>query len=342
MSFERAWPAHPAPRTIHRLRTANRVTMLQRTAGNRATVQLLQRDPTNVSRLAEIAKQLHADELAHIGIEEQDIHLALRVRVGEDDGVRPGLNIVANLGARGRTGFVDSRGRYRGDFPDATREGELPAVAIMVGALPFQEGDDSVLATLRHELVHAEHDRMLLGWLRKWRDTGRGAFDAWIRRQKISPVDLALVRSGTAGKLPDTELLAYIEGFAAVFERTPPPSPTAVLNPGLPPAIEALRGAAEHGWTGADDPVKTAARERLTGFYKGLDSTHRQLLRDWLSYLRDRATTPRPKDTADDDAAAARVVWSVFQPHVGFLDWMLGIVANKKGSAGRGRPLLHE
>ena len=33
----------------------------------------------------------------------------------------------------------------------------------MLGPQAFQDGDDAVLATLRHELKHAEHDRTLLG-----------------------------------------------------------------------------------------------------------------------------------------------------------------------------------
>jgi hypothetical protein len=297
---------------------------LQRKAGNRAAAQLLQREESNVSRLARIARQLG------VAIEEREIHRAMRVRDGEDDGVRPGLNIVANLPTRGRTGFVDSSGRYRGDFLTATRDGALPSVAIMLGPLPFAESDDSVLATVRHELVHAEHDRMLLSWLGRWRSAGSGAGSgallAWMRRQKASPVDLALAGAGTAGKPVDTELLAHVEGFAAVFDKTPPPSTTAVLKSSLPLAIEQLRGAAERGWAGVDPAVKAAAEKRLAAFYAGLDGTRQALLRDWLFYLRYRATTRWPKDATDDDARAAGLVWKTFHSHVPFLEWLLGIV----------------
>ena len=51
-----------------------------------------------------------------------------------------------------------------------------------------------------------------------------------MHKQKASPVDLALVDAGTHANRTDTELLAHIEGFAAVFEKTPPPSATAVLK----------------------------------------------------------------------------------------------------------------
>jgi len=337
---------HSAPPRGHNVHARNPGFTLQRAAGNRATTQLLQRDPSNAARLAKIAKQLNVD------VDERDIHLALRVKEGQDDGVRPGLNIVAKLPSRGRTGYVDAKGGYHGDFVSPTDDGDLPGIAIMLAPLPFQEGDDSVLATLRHELAHAEHDRMVLGWLTKWRSTGRGPFDAWLRRQKLSPVERALVRSGTVGKIADTELLAHIEGLAIAFEKTPPPSASAVL--GLPIAIEELRGAAQRGWSGADDAVRKAAEQRLSAFYRGLDAKRQALLRDWLLYLRDRATAPWPKDASDDEAKAARVVWDAFQPHVRFLEWLLGIVGEsefgahslsspvRKGSATRARPALHD
>jgi hypothetical protein len=249
------------------------------------------------------------------------------VKEGQDDGVRAGLNIVANLGPRGRTGFVDADGRYHGDFVTAARDGLLPGIAIMLSPQPFREGDDSVLGTLRHELTHAEHDQMILGWLAKWRAAGRGGdFMAWLRRQKVSSADLALVRAGTSGNPVDTELLAHIEGFAAVFDRAPPPSAPVILQASLPHAIEELRGAADRGWSGVDEAVKTAAAKRLADYYTGLDAARKALLRDWLSYLRYRAGTPWPKDVGDDDSRAARIVRQLFQSHLPFLDWMLGIL----------------
>ena len=122
------------------------------------------------------------------------------------------------------------------------------------------------------------------------------------------------------------ELLAHVEGFAAVFDKTPPPSTTAVLKSSLPLAIEQLRGAAERGWAGVDPAVKAAAEKRLAAFYAGLDGTRQALLRDWLFYLRYRATTRWPKDATDDDARAAGLVWKTFHSHVPFLEWLLGIV----------------
>jgi hypothetical protein len=326
VSRERARPAVAAAPT-HQVRPSNPVFALQRAAGNRATTQLLQREPSKTARLAKIAKQLHADELAHIPIEERDIHLALRVKEGEDHGVRPGLNIVANLPSRGRTGFVDPDGRYHGDFVSATRKGALPRIAIMLGPLAFDEGDDGVLATLRHELAHAQHDQMVLDWVTRWRAGSQPNFTAWMAHQKASPAELALVRGGTLGQNVHTELLAHIEGFAVVFDKTPPPSTSVLLKSSLPLAIEELRGAADRGWTGVDKDVRTAAEQRLTAFYAALDPSRQALLRDWLFYLRYRATTRWPKDAKDDDSRAAQIVWNVFHPHIAFLEWLLTIVA---------------
>jgi hypothetical protein len=154
-----------------------------------------------------------------------------------------------------------------------------------------------------------------------------------MRRQKASPVELALAAAGTSAKAADTELLAHIEGFAAVFEKTPPPGPSTVLKSSLPHGIEQLRGAAQRGWTNVDPAVKTAAGKRLAELYRGFDASRQVLLRDWLFYLHYRATTRWPKDATDDEARAAGMVWQSFHPHVAFLEWLLGIVAGVEFSA---------
>jgi hypothetical protein len=321
------------------------VLALQRKIGNQAVRRLLQRDTTNASRLSKAAKQLRAGDLVKevkaAGVEEGDIHAAARVKEGQDDGVRPGLNFVANLGARGRTGFVGADGKYLGDILPANIDEPLPRVAIMLGPLPFQEGDDGVRATLRHELEHAIHAELILELQRRWREALKKAgksrpssaqaaqadFFTFAERQKLSQVDLALIRGGTSGKTADTELLAHLEGFAAVFDSTPSPGPSVVLKQTtLPPAIEQLLGAGEHGWPGADEVVKTAAKDRLLKFYRGLSGDKQALLRDWLFFLHYRATTKWPKGAGDDEARAANLIFNVFHPVVGFLEWMLKLL----------------
>jgi hypothetical protein len=99
-----------------------------------------------------------------------------------------------------------------------------------------------------------------------------------------------------------------------------------ILKSSLPPAIEQLRGAGEHGWAGADEVVKTAAKDRLTKFYGALSPDKQVLLRDWLLYLHYRATTPWPKGASDYEAAAANLVFNIFHPNAKFLEWLLNIV----------------
>jgi hypothetical protein len=91
----------------------------------------------------------------------------------------------------------------------------------------------------------------------------------------------------------------------------------------MPPAIEQLRGAAEHGFPAASDPVKAEARTRLVAFYKSLSADKQVLLRDWLLFLRFRAVTHFPAGAKTPEAKAAAIVFAAFGRHVDFLDWML-------------------
>jgi hypothetical protein len=328
------------------------VLALQRSIGNQAVQQLLQRQPTRTEMLSKAAKDLHAAALvfdvAAGGVEEKDFGYARQILTGVKPDttakIKPGLNIVENLGARGRTGFVAADGTYLGDtLPAATRE--LPRIAISIGKTTFEEGEGAVRATLRHELEHAMHAQMLLLVQRDWREALKKAGKALPKSEtdaekqlfafaptdtvtsthgKPSPADLALIRGATTGHLAETELLAHLAGFMAVFETTPPVGPVGVVGGAMAPALEQLRGAAKHGWQGVDDKVKAEAKDRIVSYYKSLPSDKRLLLRDWLLYLHLHVTTPFP-DAATDEARAAKYVRSpdVFGPHREFLEWML-------------------
>jgi hypothetical protein len=319
--------------------------------GNQAVRRLLARDATLAARLSSVAKQLRAGDLVAgvkaAGIEEGDIHTARHVKEGQDDGVRPGLNVVNELGARGRTGFVADDGKYLGDVLPANVPDPLPKVAIMIGPLPFQDGDDAVTSTLRHELEHAIHAQLILEIQRRWRESlkkagksrptsvsaAQASFFKFVAGEKLSAADQSLIYGGTTGKLANTEFLAHLEGFAAILEKTPPPSAAALLKSSWPPAVEQLRGAAKHGFPGADDSVKLAAKDRFTKFYGALAADKQALVRDWLMYLHYRATTQWPKAATDDEAKAARLVWNVFHDGVTFLEWLLNIIGVYEFSA---------
>jgi hypothetical protein len=320
------------------------VLALQRSIGNHAVRQLLQREPTNEERLSQVAKQLGApsmvDDVNSGGVQPADIHVTRRLQKDKDDGIRQGLNIAPNIGGAGRTGFVRRDGTYLGDILPADAPDPLPQIAITLDPDLFTQGDDAVRTTLRHELEHAMHAQLLLRIQAKWRaslkeagkrvPTSENAAEtqlfAFAKGQKLSAAELDLIRGDTTGNTADTELLAYLEGFAMAFAGTPAPDPALFSKALMPLAIEQLRGAAEHGWGGADDVVKTVAKDRLAKFYRALDASKQDLLRDWLFYLQYRATTAWPSPATGAEATAAKVVHNVFGGHVTFLEWLLGIV----------------
>ncbi|MFL5860760.1 MAG: hypothetical protein ACJ780_08285 [Solirubrobacteraceae bacterium] len=322
------------------------VLALQRSVGNQAVRQLLQRQPGRAEMLSKLAKELNAATLvadvAAGGVEEKDIGYARQIQAGKS-GVKPGLNIVENLGARGRTGFVAGDGTYLGDtLPAATTD--LPRIAISIGRQAFEEGEGAVRAVLRHELEHAMHDQLLILVQRDWRESLKKARKALPQAEtdaerqlfafaaddkvtsvhgKLSPAEMALIRGNTRGHLAETELLAHLAGFMVAFETTPPAGPRGILGVSMAPALEQLRGAAEHGWGEADAKVKAEAKDRLVAYYKSLAADKQLLLRDWLDYLRERAARKGPDRATDDEATAARYIANVFGPHREFLEWML-------------------
>jgi hypothetical protein len=325
------------------------VLALQRSIGNHAVRQLLQRDRDDTATLAKVAKELTAaalvNDVAAAGIEPADFGFARQIRTGQKDGIKPGLNIVVNLGARGRTGFVAADGTYLGDtLPAATAD--LPRVAISIGKQAFDEGENTVRSTVRHELEHAMHAQLLLVVQRRWRESlskthkalpqseaeARKQLYAFAASDKASPsggkltqFQLDLIHGDTEGgrALGSTELLAHLAGFMQIFETTPPANVTAVPAGLMPPAIEQLRGAAQHGWPAATDNVKTEARTRLVTHYKSLAPDKQLLLRHWLMFLRLRAVTAWPKGATTQEARVAGIVRDAFGGHMDFLDWML-------------------
>jgi hypothetical protein len=346
------------------------VLALQRSIGNQAVKQLLQRQPTIEERLSTIAKGLKAadliDDVKAAGVEPGDIHKPLHVKpadVGSDSGLRPGLNIAGAIpGGAGETGFVGPdcdradcdatphkpgcHCNYLGDSLPANAPDPLPRIAIAISASMFAQGDDAVRETLRHELEHATHAQKLLTTQAAWRASLKkagkpvpkspGAAErdmlAFAKRQKLTDAELALLTGYTEGKTFDTELLAYLQGFMEAFPNTPPPSP-AVFKTTMPIAIEQLRGAADHAWSAADDSVKTLARDRLGTFYGGLAADKQALLRDWLFYLHYRAGTKWAATAKDPEATAANYVYGAFNRHLKYLEWLLDIIGEKEFAA---------
>ena len=338
------------------------VLSLQRAIGNQAVRRLLQRDRDDTAMLSKVAKELSAaalvNDIAASGTEPADFGFARQIRNGEKDGIKPGLNLVANLGARGRTGFVAADGTYLGDtLPAATVE--LPHIAISIGKQAFDEGENTVRGTLRHELEHAMHAQLLIVVQRRWRESlakakrplptseaqARKALYAFAAGPtaspsggKLSAYQIDLIRGDTEASLGSTELLAHLAGFIQVFETTPPADASAIPAGLMPPAIEQLRGAAQHGWPGATDNVKAEARDRVVAYYRSLAPAKQQLLRDWLTFVRSRAVTASPKGDGSREARAAAIVHDAFSGHTDFLDWMLEATRDR---ADKDHPTAH-
>jgi hypothetical protein len=205
----------------------------------------------------ELAKLLDVTKLDGFST---DINGALRADPSE---LKPGLNFVARLGDRGQTGYLVD-GAFTGTLP-TTRTGAEPKVAILLGPGAFDPGNKAAaLGVLRHEMEHAFHDLLAAKALKRWRDDAaaeKTSFAAWLEKQRMSAMDLALVRERISGVNVDTEALAHLEGFIAGFPVEAPD-----VKEGAHRVYEnELKEAARH-WLSADKAVKAEFIARLKAF----------------------------------------------------------------------------
>ena len=130
---------------------------------------------STAEKFADIARLADAYNLidAVTGTTESSINLAGSVPGGT---LKPGLNFSSQLRTKfadapsGETGYLDSKGAYHNPDLPAERTGPLPKIVIILGPNAFTRGKAHALATLRHEMEHARHEQLALGWLVKWRD----------------------------------------------------------------------------------------------------------------------------------------------------------------------------
>jgi hypothetical protein len=210
---------------------------------------------------SELATLLHAEKLEDVaGTGPKDINTALRPDPAD---LRPGLNFVRNFGSRGQTGYLIS-----GKFDDSLRTtptGPEPRVAIILGPAAFDPANKAAaLGVLRHEMEHAFHDRLAANWLKRWRDDtspGRPPFAAWLEKQSMSPVDLALVRERIPGSDVNTEALAHLEGFIAGFAVEAPGTAEGSHRVWENEFVEAA-----HQWLASDKAVQGEFVTRLKAF----------------------------------------------------------------------------
>jgi hypothetical protein len=230
-----------------------------------------------------------------------------------------GLNYQASLGTEGQTGFIDSKKAYHNPDIPAARDGSLPQVAMILGSKAFGWGDRGgkpiprekafPLATLRHEMMHATHNDLAIGWLIKWRDDFTDlSFDAWLAQEqdakRMSELDFTLVSSGIKPfNLPATELLAWTEGFVTAIPHLPAAPDLTLLKvkETWPAAMGELFGAGERYRVLRSETIKKAALARIRKVIcSSVTPAQRTSLTNWINVMLDPAThslTKGDKDT---------------------------------------------
>jgi hypothetical protein len=305
--------AAPAP-VLAAVADEDVVLSLQRTAGNRLVTRMLQsslalardtpaptrfggapvtkldsagwHDPAkegpHIPLYAELATLLQATKLEDVkGTDEKSINGARRPKYDE---LKPGLNYVANLPDRGQTGYLYD-GKFDSTLP-VSRTGPLPdGVAIILGARAFEpDNKASALGVLRHELEHGVHDRLALDWLKRWRADAKAEkvwFTTWLDKQKMAPVDRALVKERASGAKSGTEALGNAEGFIAGFNLEP-----AGVDPGDHPLIDELEDTADYWLATSDKAIRAETVARLAELAAKLSGERRTTFRDKLTALK--------------------------------------------------------
>jgi hypothetical protein len=231
---------------------------------------------------AEIAALAAADQIEGVkGTAKGSINPTLR----KDSDLKSGLNFVTNLASNGETGFLDSSGTYHGPtFP--IEDTGIPTVAIMLGPSAFAHDKAHALATMRHEMKHAEHFLLAVNSFRRWRDGKRTkAFGAWVATAEKEPAR-TLIRERIKGSTPDTELIAYTEGLVTSFHLIPQtPDPKLMVAGNFPVAIFELLHAGANYQISSDEANKVAFARLRSYCRDTLSGTERSALVAWVDYL---------------------------------------------------------
>ena len=275
--------------------------------------------------LADIATLAAADRIEVVtGTAKGDINPLAKKEPGK---IKPGLNYVASIpGADGETGFIDA-GTYVGPAMPVGRKGDMPTVAIMVAGTAFDKDKSHALATIRHEMRHAEHCLLAIHALKDWRDVEQGpAFDDWLKSHVKEP-NLTLIRERVKGTLPNTELLAYTEGLVASFQFIPQvPDPKLMVPGKYPSAIFELIKAGQQD-NNTSPHVSKAADERLRDYcHNVLTASQRAALVAWVDFLMAYVTAKAvPAEHKDADPAWATAIKSDVKTIAPFLKRVRGI-----------------
>ena len=241
---------------------------------------------------------------------------------------KPGLNYMSNLSTDGETGYIDAAGAYHNPDLPLDRTGSLPRIAIILGPKAFSRDKAWALGTLRHEMRHAAHEQLAIGWLLKWRDAGvTDDFEAWLRAQhkakRISDGDFALVSTGiktsTGFDLAATEVGAHTEDIITTLPFLPPqPDLQTIANDNYPAAIRGLKQAQPYFDAGSAAPLRESAFQRIHDSCCAAGNC--DALVAWITFLLNPASL---KAKSKDEEVTLKLVVSDFKSHEGFLKQVL-------------------
>jgi hypothetical protein len=305
---------------------------LQRTAGNRAVVQLVERrgpptaqrqpkgrrsaGPSLRARPADITGTVSswisddldqrfsdAATLANVDAIPSVTSLAadaIQSLSTDADGTaaKPGLIRVPKLqkGGIATVRFIDAAGTIRSNIP-VTKDGALPTLALILTPAALQQDRVGTVATIRHEMEHARHFQLAIDWLVKWRkDAPDSDFRQWLRARKLGDETNALL-AAAFGERQGSEIIANIEGMVAALDSLPASPDSRLLAKGeYPKAIGELKEVGMKGYLVTSSASRPHAIERLRTFCCG-SSSRKAALQAWLEVLLDPAKlSPKPTD----------------------------------------------
>jgi hypothetical protein len=216
-----------------------------------------------------------------------------------------------------RTGVINIDLRLQGDAGGKAGSTEPlrttgapsdPRPTVGVGPSVFAT-PDNVESTITHELTHAEHTRLAVRWLKRWRASqskGSAAsvvpFHSWLAKQKVDDAVKFLVLEQLAPEEGDsrelstlkagssnTELLSYLAGFKATYERTD------VGPDASHPDLEHFLHHLDEYWGGASDDVRSRVVDELGAFLGRVDAAHRERFRTAVQNRRSDARNHETK-----------------------------------------------
>ena len=229
-----------------------------------------------------------ATQIGNAGVRDvegtDDAHITRALTV---DRIMPGLNLVSRGIGKGRVYYIEE-GKPVNKLA-VTPKGPLPKIAVCLSKAVFIPGNKAfALATLRHELEHANHNQMAVDWLQKWRDAGaKGDFRIWLGSQPIAQADRQLIGERVEGGSFNTEVLAHLEGFIMAF----PKEDHEKANPQRS-VYDQLTGVAEH-WAHASTEIKAEAVKRITEMKKAQKGPALAALKAAFTRLKGEKDAPR-------------------------------------------------